>query len=728
MTAQNPSSRDYLQTADQQRTNRFFVADLLHGPGVACLFVDGDPNGTYNGQFGQLAMDTTTGTLYQNTDGNTAWAVFATGNADSNVFNVKAYGARGDGISDDAPAIRAAMAAANAASGGIVFFPAGTYMVSKDAGNPWCLAIPGDNITLLGAGPRLSTVKAMAALPAPPVGLIYANRVAAPQVKELGVNGNWGAVIGVNPPAGAVIPDGINQLNQADPKNHLLIFRGCDDVVVENVYAAQSYGDMVWLGYSTAPDDTLDGCTRVALRNIVGDTSARNGITLGQRCSDVVVENCYMLNGTMFAQAFDTEPQGVDQPCRDVHVSNSVFGLWWDTGAPRTQNSSFAIVGGDTTAMGQENAARGYRVERCTIYGSMAIASAIDVVVRDNRFICDFAGNSVAPVFVNHTSDDVSILDNYIYDRSANPAAGAHDASIMVEVYGVGFIAYQPAGVRVCGNRIKSRNGRSGIKAIGTGGGSSNIATGLQAPVAGVATATGAASLTDGGAAWAGNQFAGWTVRRGTAHGTVITNDPTTLTTTGWYDVLGNPVADPGVGAYAIDQLRGVLAIEGNSIDCTDDGNGGGANGIELQMDTAGMRVRVARNQIRNANSVGVNIIPGVAANPALALEIVDNIGWDDQLVATFSYLVRVPDPSYVTKLVVRGNINNGAAFPLPFIGQAAGAVPGVWLVEDGVPQRWTGYGVPAMAAPDGSTYARLDGAALTTLYARVAGAWVAYA
>ena len=728
MTALNPPSRDYIQTADQQRTTRMFIADLLHGEGVACLFVVGNPDGTYKGAFGQLAMDKETGVLYQNTDGNVAWSVFASGSADSNVFNVKAYGARGDGITDDAPAVRLAMAAANAAGGGIVYFPAGTYLVSKDAGNPWCLQVPGDNITLLGAGPRLSTVKAAAALPAPPVGLIYANNVAAPQVRELGVDGNWGAVIGVNPPAGSVIPDGINQLNQVDPKNHLLIFRGCADIVVENVYATQSYGDMVWLGYSTSPDDTTNGCKRVVLRGIIGDTSARNGITLGQRCSDIVVENCHMLNGTMYAQAFDTEPQGVDQPCRDVHVSDSVFGLWWDTGAPRTQNSSFSIVGGDTTAAGQENAARGYRVERNTIYGSLAIASAFDVVIRDNRIICDFAGNSVAPVFVNHTSDDVAILDNYIYDRSANPAAGAHDASIMVEVYGIGFLSYQPAGVRVDGNKIKSRNGRSGIKAIGTGGGSSNIATGTQAPVAGVATATTATTLTDGGAAWAGNQFAGWTVRRGTAHGTVITNTATELTTTGWYDVLGNPTADPGVGAYAVDQLRGLLAIENNSIDCTNDGNGGGANGIEIQADVAGMRVSVARNRIRNANAVGVNLIPGVAANPVLLLEIVDNVGWDDQLVATFSYLVRIPDPSYVTKLVVRSNLNNGAAFPLPFIGQAAAAVPGVWLVEDGVPQRWTGYGVPAMAAPDGSTFARLDGGALTTLYARVAGAWVAYA
>ena len=45
-------------------------------------------------------------------------------------FNVKQYGAAGDGITDDTLAIRAAISAANAAGGGIVYFPAGTYLLA----------------------------------------------------------------------------------------------------------------------------------------------------------------------------------------------------------------------------------------------------------------------------------------------------------------------------------------------------------------------------------------------------------------------------------------------------------------------------------------------------------------------------------------------------------------------------------------------------------------------
>ena len=45
------------------------------------------------------------------------------------VYNVKDYGATGDGATDDAPAIQAALDAADAASGGTVYAPDGEYLL-----------------------------------------------------------------------------------------------------------------------------------------------------------------------------------------------------------------------------------------------------------------------------------------------------------------------------------------------------------------------------------------------------------------------------------------------------------------------------------------------------------------------------------------------------------------------------------------------------------------------
>ena len=46
------------------------------------------------------------------------------------VFNVKSYGATGNGTTDDTTAINKALLAANAAGGGVVFVPTGTYLTS----------------------------------------------------------------------------------------------------------------------------------------------------------------------------------------------------------------------------------------------------------------------------------------------------------------------------------------------------------------------------------------------------------------------------------------------------------------------------------------------------------------------------------------------------------------------------------------------------------------------
>lgn len=65
------------------------------------------------------------------------------------VFNVRDFGATGLGVADDAPAIQRAINAAKAAGGGVVFLPAGTYLVNT------CLncANHGDtSVTLQGVG------------------------------------------------------------------------------------------------------------------------------------------------------------------------------------------------------------------------------------------------------------------------------------------------------------------------------------------------------------------------------------------------------------------------------------------------------------------------------------------------------------------------------------------------------------------------------------------------
>jgi len=70
-------------------------------------------------------------------------------------YNVKAapYGAVGDGVTHDDAAINAALTAANAAGGGVVYLPAGTYATAAS------IVIPGDNIILRGDGKGATIIK-----------------------------------------------------------------------------------------------------------------------------------------------------------------------------------------------------------------------------------------------------------------------------------------------------------------------------------------------------------------------------------------------------------------------------------------------------------------------------------------------------------------------------------------------------------------------------------------
>src|SRR5580704_6303716 len=78
-------------------------------------------------------------------------------------FNVDNYGALGNGQADDTVAIRDAISAAEAAGGGTVYFPAGTYLVAPQASDPVTdeqpiFQITGSNLTFLGAGAGESVV------------------------------------------------------------------------------------------------------------------------------------------------------------------------------------------------------------------------------------------------------------------------------------------------------------------------------------------------------------------------------------------------------------------------------------------------------------------------------------------------------------------------------------------------------------------------------------------
>lgn len=72
----------------------------------------------------------------------------------SGVYNVKRFGAVGDGVADDTTSIVNTISAAH--GGGIVLFPPGTYLISNT------INVPFSNISLIGSGAGATTIKAKA--------------------------------------------------------------------------------------------------------------------------------------------------------------------------------------------------------------------------------------------------------------------------------------------------------------------------------------------------------------------------------------------------------------------------------------------------------------------------------------------------------------------------------------------------------------------------------------
>ncbi len=166
----------------------------------------------------------------------------------ADVENVKAYGAKGDGTTDDTTAIQAALDA-----GSVVYFPAGTYMVSQ------ITLSTGHNLFGDGDGSIIKMISAS------DNSIIVGLSISGITIRNLLVDGNRGGST-----SGSKFPIDI---------------RTCDDIRIENVTVKDGLSSGIFIKDA----DGITNDTTTFVTNCRVNNCGNDGIRIDESCTSAVI-------------------------------------------------------------------------------------------------------------------------------------------------------------------------------------------------------------------------------------------------------------------------------------------------------------------------------------------------------------------------------------------------------------------------------------------------------
>lgn len=286
------------------------------------------------------------------------------------VFDIRDYGAKGNGI-DDTAAIQKAINAAAAAGGGQVYVPTGTWVVSDADGSGNALALKS-NVGLTGDGAGDTVLKLADGAGAPTsslLGVVAGSSLRDASVSNLSLAGNQAA--------GTGMISGWSQAGAGTVTN----------LLIDGVTAS---------GFSGSGFDLTDPVVNLTVRNSTASNNTLDGFTLGGALPALTFQDNHGLNngrnginaalGSEAMSLTDTIAVGNGADGIYVHNENGV-----DTGF-------FSTIGGDV----YDNAGDGVRV-RGVEYGGV--------------YRLDIHGNGGSGVNLQGTTH-VEVADNVIHSNA----------------------------------------------------------------------------------------------------------------------------------------------------------------------------------------------------------------------------------------------------------------------------------------------------------------------
>lgn len=173
------------------------------------------------------------------------------------LYNVKAYGAKGDGVTDDTTKIQSAIDAAAAAGGGIVKFPPGIYLNTG-------LSITSNNITIQGSGEGITTLRYKSNAS----GLIGISAISKSKVgvEQLSID--------------MINPIGVDAFQAA------ILFKDCSDCFYNNVGVTGQWSSHGLRMEGCTRGDIIE-CTLAAVTSPYATGSTRKAISIGSSSTPV---------------------------------------------------------------------------------------------------------------------------------------------------------------------------------------------------------------------------------------------------------------------------------------------------------------------------------------------------------------------------------------------------------------------------------------------------------
>ena len=341
-----------------------------------------------------------------------------TSQAVTGIFNVKdaTYGATGDGSTDDGAAIQAAIDAAEAASstigsGGVVYFPAGTYCFATG------LTVQSNQVQLVGEGIQTSILDYTGSAVAVTLGQV-ATPIFRWKMKDLFVNGsNATGTIGV-------------ELNYAR------------EGVMEDVWIGQGWSTAGVSLTGSAADVKGNWTNRFS--RVHFHTCDAVGLFVGAQSNAVVFEGCrwtscgtdnvliHYANGVSFTNCqFENAGSGIEirvtNPDSTTNGVNSLIliGCYFEQKAATSGARSLYII--ENTTGGGKNHIEGFYASGCYCFGTNGSDYAFEFDNANKCYGmvvgCYFHGLDVAGVRTTQGADRIGVIGHTARDAHGGGSA-----------------------------------------------------------------------------------------------------------------------------------------------------------------------------------------------------------------------------------------------------------------------------------------------------------------